>query len=97
MPASRPPSERQESILDYLQSAIARLLMKNETMRFELFVIREKIARIDRALFSADARELRGQTPPHLLSLFRDLCGPEGICDKSGKTPGRGGKSSQTA
>lgn len=60
--------------IDYLQRAIALLLMKNETMRFELFTVRQRIERIERAVFGADAQNLRKRIPPQLLGVLRDLC-----------------------
>ena len=60
--------------IEYLQRAIALLLMKNETMRFELFTVRQRIACIDRTVFGAGSHHLQKRLPSHLLRALRDLC-----------------------
>ncbi len=73
-PADDAPREENGPSIEYLQRAIARLLMKNEKMRFELFALRQRISVIDRAVFGLGSRRLRKQLPPHLLGVLCDLC-----------------------
>jgi len=70
--ARRP--EEGNPCIEYLQRAIARLLMKNEAMRFELLSIGQKIAVIEQTVFGADRCDLRQRLPPGLLGALRDLC-----------------------
>jgi hypothetical protein len=57
-----------------LQQEIARLLIRNQTMRFELLAMHQKIAGIDHALLGAGAGKLDTLLPPDRLRLLRDLC-----------------------
>jgi hypothetical protein len=84
------PHDESKSRIEYLQREIGRLLLKNETMRFELFAIRNKIARIDRTLFDDGSQELLRQTPLHLISILRELCNPQDTVNKSRRTPDHG-------
>jgi hypothetical protein len=89
------PAEADPSI-EYLQEAIARLLMKNEAMRIELFTIRQKIATIERIVSGAGCEEPGTHLPPCLIVSLRDLCrseagwfGPRnGLQPNSGNVPG---------
>lgn len=67
--------------IEFLQRTIAQLLMKNEKIRFELFVVREKIASIDRTVFGAGSRDLQKVLPATLLKDLRDLC-----CEEAGSS-----------
>lgn len=60
--------------IDFLQREISRLLMKNETLRFELIAVRRKIEWIERIVFGPGSRSLQKQLPLHLLRNLRDLC-----------------------
>lgn len=62
------------SCVEYPQRAIAILLMKNEAMRFELFAVRQRVERIDQAVFGAGCHNVQKQLPAHLLGILRDLC-----------------------
>lgn len=62
------------SCVEYLQRTIARLLMKNEVMRFELFAVRQKIREIDRTVFGANSQDLQVRLPSYLMGALRDLC-----------------------
>jgi hypothetical protein len=73
-PRNGSPRPENAPCIEYLQRAIAGLLMKNETMRFELFTVRQRIERIDRTVFGADCHNIQKRLPPHLLSALRDLC-----------------------
>jgi len=73
-PRDGPPLEEQSPCVEYLQRAIARLLMRNETMRFELLALHHRIAHIEQTLFGAGSEPLRKRLPPHLLGALRDLC-----------------------
>ncbi len=95
-PTNGQPLEENKSSIEYLQRAIACLLHKNETIRFELFAIRKKIGRIDRALFGAGSQELRSQIPSHVISMLSELCGSQGAGDRSNRTAGRNDDGSQT-
>lgn len=60
--------------IEYLQRAVAQLLIKNEKMRFELYAVRQKIALIDETVFGAGSPVLQGLLPSALLGALRDLC-----------------------
>jgi hypothetical protein len=60
--------------IERLQQEIARLLIKNQTIRFELLAAHQKIAGIEHALFGAGAGKLDTPLPPDRLRLLRDLC-----------------------
>lgn len=60
--------------IEYLRQAIVRLLMKNETMRYELFSISQKIAVIDQAVFGGASSHLRKRLPPDFVKALHDLC-----------------------
>lgn len=67
--------------IEYLQLEIQRLLMKNETLRFELLSVRRKVERIERTVFGAGSHNLQKQLPPHLPGGLRDLC----CCESRGE------------
>lgn len=69
---SRRPSDG--APIEYLQREIGRLLMKNETLRFEVVALRRKIERIEETVFGPGGRSLQRQMSPHLLRGLRDLC-----------------------
>jgi hypothetical protein len=73
--------------IEYLQRAVAQLLMKNERMRFELFVVRQKIASIERIVFGAGSHVLEEQVPSLLLGALFDLCGGETVCGQPETAP----------
>jgi hypothetical protein len=60
--------------IERLQQEIAHLLIRNQTIRFELLAAHQKIAGIGRALFGAGAGKLDTLLPPDRLRLLRDLC-----------------------
>jgi hypothetical protein len=70
--------------IEYLQRAVAQLLMKNEKMRFELYAVRRKIASIDRTVFGTGSNDLQKVLPSTLLGALRDLCFEEA----AGEPPG---------
>jgi hypothetical protein len=74
-PSDGLPREENALCIEYLQRAVAQLLMKNEKMRFELFAVRQKIASIERAVFGAGSNDLRVGLPSFLLGALTDLCG----------------------
>lgn len=90
-PAEHAAGDERNPCIEYLQRAIAHLLMKNERMRFELFAIRQKISAVDRTLFAPGSRELKQQLPLHLLAVLRDLCRCEAA---ERETPGARGADS---
>jgi hypothetical protein len=76
-PCDGAPREENGPCIEYLQRAVAQLLMKNEKMRFELFAVRRKIASIETAVFGAGSHDLRMGLPSFLLSALSDLCSEE--------------------
>jgi len=66
--------EASSPCIEYLQREIARLLMKNETMRFELFRLRQRVGRIERIVSCPGFHDLQCRLPAHLLNALRDLC-----------------------
>jgi hypothetical protein len=84
----RSPREENSPRIEYLQRAIVGLLMKNETLQFELIAIRQKIAIVHRTVFGVRSHELNMQFPPHVLGVLRDLCSCE-VANR--ETPGSRG------
>ena len=78
--------------VEYLQRAVDRLLMKNETLQFELTALRERAARIERVVFDAGTQQLRNRLPNHLLQLLRDLCRHNEARDQPGTSSLPSGK-----
>jgi hypothetical protein len=76
-PCEGAPREQNGPCIEYLQRAVAQLLMKNEKMRFELFAVRQKIASIETAVFGAGSHNLRTGLPLFLLGALSDLCREE--------------------
>lgn len=60
--------------IEELQHAIVDLLLRNETLRFELFSMREKLTHARRTVFGVGRNEPRNELSPHLLDALRDLC-----------------------
>jgi hypothetical protein len=60
--------------IERLQGEIARLLLKNQTIRFELSAAQQTIARIEYVLFGAGTAHLDKLLPPDRVRHLRDLC-----------------------
>jgi hypothetical protein len=60
--------------IERLQGEIARLLLKNQTIRFELLAAQQTIARIEYALFGAGTAHLDKSLAPDRVRHLRDLC-----------------------
>lgn len=73
--------EPENPCIEYLQHAITRLLMKNETMRYELFSICQKLAVIDQVVFGSGSNDLRKRLPLYLVGALHDLC----RCEAAGR------------
>jgi len=65
---------RHDPSLQYLQREITRLLLQNETMRFELFTVRKMIACVEKTVFAPLACDLRERLPTYVLHDLRALC-----------------------
>jgi len=68
------PQERHDPYLQYMQREITRLLVQNETMRFELYTVRQKIACVEKTVFAPLACDLREQLPAYVLHDLQELC-----------------------
>jgi hypothetical protein len=86
LPCDGVTGEENGPCIEYLQRAVV-LLLKNERMRFELFVVRNKIACIERAVFGAGSHGLRDRLPSLFVGTLRDLCCGETASDQHGSAP----------
>lgn len=72
--ATPPSHAKSGACIERLQQEIARLLFKNQTIRFELLAVQQKIARIDQELFRSGIGDLEKLLPPDRVRHLRDLC-----------------------
>ena len=87
-PPGTPLSDEENTpCIEYLKRAIMRLLMKNESMRFELLAVRQKVVSIERTVFGSGGHELQKRLPAPLLQSLRDLCHGEPAVEKRGERP----------
>ena len=87
-PPGKPLSDEENTpCIEYLQRAIVRLLMKNESMRFELLAVRQKVVSIEQTVFGSGGHELQKGLPAHLLQSLRDLCHREPAIENRGVRP----------
>jgi hypothetical protein len=68
--------------VECLQEALTHLLSKNQTLRFELYTVQEKLMRIQSLLFGKESQLFQQLIPPDLLMDLGDLCKTteEGAC-----------------
>jgi hypothetical protein len=71
---AEPVCKENNACVQYLQQAITRLLMTNETMRFELLAICEKISLVDQAVFGSGSGDIQKRLPLDLVSVLHELC-----------------------
>lgn len=72
--ATAPSHAKSGTCIERLQQEIARLLFKNQIIRFELLAAQQKIARIDQELFGAGIGDLEKLLSPDRVRSLRDLC-----------------------
>jgi hypothetical protein len=72
--ATLPSHANSPTCIERLQQEIARLLIKNQTIRFELLTAQQTIAHIEQELFGPGAGEIDKLLPPDRVRYLRDLC-----------------------
>jgi len=65
--------------IEYLQRTVVHLLLKNQTLRFELLATRHRIDCIKQTLFGTESGDLQKLLPCGLLSALRELCRNESL------------------
>jgi hypothetical protein len=73
-PASDTNSCDDTATVECLQEALTHLLSKNQTLRFELYSVQQKLMRIESLLFGRDSSLLQQLIPADLLMDLGDLC-----------------------
>jgi len=61
--------------IEYLQAVVSNLLIKNQTMRFEVYSLRQRLTAIQRLRFGSSSSELGSVISPDMLFVLHDLCG----------------------
>jgi hypothetical protein len=63
--------------VECLHAVVSTLLMKNETMRFELSRVNRKLEEIERLFFGSDSDQLQDAIPADISFHLRNLCRTE--------------------
>lgn len=61
--------------IECLQAMVSSLLLKNQTMRFEIHSLHQRLTDIERLLFGGGSTQLRSLIPSDMLFDLHDLCG----------------------
>jgi hypothetical protein len=71
---SRADASDQPCDPECLQGVVAHLLIKNQTMRFELHTVHQKLKCIERLFFGNESQQLQRLVPSDVLLDLRNLC-----------------------
>jgi hypothetical protein len=73
-------AEPNRTCVEYLQREIVHLLMRNQTIRFELLAAYRRIDCIEEILFGGEARNLEPPISPTAALILRELCRSPSSC-----------------
>lgn len=60
--------------MECLQTVVSSLLIKNQTMRFEIYSLHQRLTGIERLLFGGESSQLRSLIPSDILFDLHNLC-----------------------